>query len=285
MMDAGSVNTGSEHYRTVSTRNEHDPAVKFSGRGEREKFLKGLGITVSEEVVREVIECCSGVSDLPIYQLYTKNKTPQRAGKPTIYKIKRLYESGELADFVEYLDSERSASSSEVNAPARLDATGTIQPANSDGSRPGVREQPPPVVNTGAINNLPDNEWAADRPARKANPSLKGSAKSSVQPHQRLLRTHHPRDVARAIDVSLKDMRRRAQYAQNPPLKMPTLRFHPEPDVYQQAIIATIKQIDPPFAECIRRFDEAVERGERQEAGDILNQLEKGLMSYTTKLR
>jgi len=188
-------------------------------------------------------------------------------------------------DCAGFIDSERSASSSEVDASARLDATGAIQPANSDGSRPGVREQPPPVVNAGAINNLPDNEWAADRPARKASPSLKGSVESSVQPHQRLLRTHHPRDVARAIDVSLKDMRRRAQYAQNPPLKMPTLRFHPEPDVYQQAIIATIKQIDPPFAECIRRFDEAVERGERQEAGDILNQLEKGLMSYTTKLR
>ena len=84
MMDAGSVNTGSEHYRTVSTvstRNEHDPAVKFSGRGGREKFLKGLGITVSEEVVREVIECCSGVSDLPIYQLHTKNNPPPTSGQ------------------------------------------------------------------------------------------------------------------------------------------------------------------------------------------------------------
>ena len=130
-----------------------------------------------------------------------------------------------------------------------------------------------------------DNWRNEDRLPRKASPSVKQSEKRPVQPHQRFLRTHHPRDVARAIDVSLKDMRRRAQYAQNPPLKMPTLRFHPEPDVYQQAIIATIKQIDPPFAECIRRFDEAVERGERQEAGDILNQLEKGLTAYTTMLR
>ena len=101
----------------------------------------------------------------------------------------------------------------------------------------------------------------------------------------KFLRTHHPRDVAKAIDVYLKHMRRRAQYAQNPPLKMPTLRFHPEPDVYQQAIIATIKQIDPPFAECIRRFDEAVDGGDRQMADETLNQLEKGLMTYTTKLR
>jgi hypothetical protein len=91
--------------------------------------------------------------------------------------------------------------------------------------------------------------------------------------------------VARAIDVSLKHMKRRAQYAQNPPLKMPTLRFHPEPDFYQRAIIATIEQNDAPFAECIRRFDEAVDGGDRQMADEILKQLEKGLMTYATKLR
>ena len=123
------------------------------------------------------------------------------------------------------------------------------------------------------------------RSSSNSRPSGIKPADSPDQMNAKFLRTHHPRDVARAIDVSLKDMRRRAQYAQNPPLKMPTLRFHPEPDVYQQAIIATIKQIDPPFAECIRRFDEAVETGESQEAGDILNQLEKGLTAYTTMLR
>ena len=123
------------------------------------------------------------------------------------------------------------------------------------------------------------------RSSSNTRPSGIKPADSPDQMNAKFLRTHHPRDVAKAIDVCLNHMRRRAQYAQNPPLKMPTLRFHPEPDVYQQAIIATIKQIDPPFAECIRRFDEAVERGERQVAGEILNQLEKGLMTYTTKLR
>ena len=131
------------------------------------------------------------------------------------------------------------------------------------------------------VDNWRNEGW----PPRKVKPPVKQSEKRPVQPHQRFLRTHHPRDVARAIDVSLKDMKRRAQYAQNPPLKMPTLRFHPEPDFYQRAIIATIEQNDAPFAECIRRFDEAVERGERQVAAEILRQLEKGLMTYTTKLR
>ena len=123
------------------------------------------------------------------------------------------------------------------------------------------------------------------RSSSNTRPSGIKPADSPDQMNAKFLRTHHPRDVARAIDVYLNHMKRRAQYAPDPPLKVPALRIHPEPDVYQQAIIATIKQIDPPFAECIRRFDEAVERGERQEAGDILNQLEKGLMTYTTKLR
>ena len=130
-----------------------------------------------------------------------------------------------------------------------------------------------------------DNWRNEDRPSRKASPSVKGPVESPIQPYQQLLRTHHPRDVARAIDVYLNHMKRRAQYAPDPPLKVPALRIHPEPDFYQRAIIATIEQNDAPFAECIRRFDEAVERGERQEAGKILNHLEKGLMTYTTKLR
>ena len=130
------------------------------------------------------------------------------------------------------------------------------------------------------------SDWRkAGWPPRKVGPSVKQSAKSSVQPHQRLLRTHHSRDVAKAIDVYLKHMKHRAQYAPDPPLKVPTLRFHPEPDFYQRAIIATIEQNNAPFAECIRRFDEAVDGGDRQMAGEILKQLEKGLMTYTTMLR
>ena len=130
-----------------------------------------------------------------------------------------------------------------------------------------------------------DNWRNEDRLPRKASPSVKQSEKRPVQPHQRFLRTHHPRDVARAIDVYLNHMKRRAQYAPAPPLKLPTLRIHPEPDFYQRAIIATIEQNDAPLAECIRRFDEAVDGGDRQMADEILKQLEKGLMTYTTMLR
>ena len=130
-----------------------------------------------------------------------------------------------------------------------------------------------------------DNWRKEDRPSRKASPSVKGPVESPIQPYQRLLRTHHPRDVARAIDASLKHMRRRAEYAQNPPLKMPTSRFHPEPEVYQQAIIATIQRIDPNVSKLVQQFDAAVDGGALRVAGEKLDQLEKGLMIYTTLLK
>ena len=80
-------------------------------------------------------------------------------------------------------------------------------------------------------------------------------------------------------------MRRRAEYAQNPPLKMPTSRFHPEPEVYQQAIIATIQRIDPNVSKLVQQFDAAVDGGALRVAGEKLDQLEKGLMIYTTLLK
>ena len=126
-----------------------------------------------------------------------------------------------------------------------------------------------------------------NKPLSSSNtrPSGIKPADSPDQMNAKFLRTHHPRDVARAIDVYLKHMMRRAEYAQNPPLKMPILRLHPEPDVYQQAIIATIQRIDPDVDKLVQQFDQAVDGGARQVAGEILSQLEKGLMIYTTLLK
>ena len=42
---------------------------------------------------------------------------------------------------------------------------------------------------------------------------------SPDQMNAKFLRTHYPRDVAKAIDVYLNHMKRRAQYAPDPPLK------------------------------------------------------------------
>ena len=151
MSDTCKVNTGKNNDRTVN----------FSGRGYRKQLLRGLGITVSEEVVQAVIDYCSGYSRAKsLYQLYTNSLPTFKAAKQTIYKIKRLYESGALADYVEYLNSERLASSSEVDAPTQVDGNRTILAAKSDGFRPGVLTQFPPLSFAPAIQRFIDNEQA-----------------------------------------------------------------------------------------------------------------------------
>ena len=147
--------------RKVNTGKENDRTGNFSGRGYREQFLRGLGITVSEGVVRAVIDYCSGDSNIrSLYQLYTNDRPIFQAAKQTIYKIKRLYEPGAFAGYVEYLDSERLASSSEVDAPTQVDGNRTILAAKSDGFRPGVLAQFPPLSFAPAIQRFIDNEQA-----------------------------------------------------------------------------------------------------------------------------
>ena len=145
MWDTAKVNTVRKDYRTGRLSMERD----------RAQFLWGLG-----SVVQAVIDCCSGTSGLSLYQLYTKRRPTYQASKPTIYKINDFYDSGALADYVDYLDSERLASSSEVDAPTRVDANSTIQAAKSDGLRPGVLVQFPPLSFASAIQRFLDNEQA-----------------------------------------------------------------------------------------------------------------------------
>ena len=61
---------------------------------------------------------------------------------------------------MQYLYSERLASTSEVDAPTRVDANTSIQVARSDGLRPGVLVQFPPLSFASAIQRFLDNEQA-----------------------------------------------------------------------------------------------------------------------------
>ena len=116
---------------------------------------------VPEEVVQAVIDYCSGYSSAKsLYQLYTNGLPTFKAAKQTIYKIKALFESGALVDYVKYLDSERLPSSSEVDAPTQLNANRTLQAAKSDGLRPGVLVQFPAPSFAPAIQRFLDNEQA-----------------------------------------------------------------------------------------------------------------------------
>jgi len=61
-------------------------------------FLKGLGLTVDLEVVREV--ATRVVQGKPLYPLYASRASI--AGKGTVYKIKRLIEAGKLDPLLRY---------------------------------------------------------------------------------------------------------------------------------------------------------------------------------------
>ena len=61
---------------------------------------------------------------------------------------------------MDYLDSERLASSSEVDEPTRVAANRPIQAAKSDGLRPGVLVQFPSLSFASAIQCFLDNEQA-----------------------------------------------------------------------------------------------------------------------------
>jgi hypothetical protein len=151
MSDTCKVNTGKKNDRTGN----------FSGRGYRKQLLRGLGIMVPEEVVQAVIDYCSGYSSAKsLYQLYTNGLPTFKAAKQTIYKIQKIYESGGLAGYVENLDSERLASSPEVDTPTQLNANKSIQRAKSDGFRPGVLVQFPAPSIAPAIQRFLDKEQA-----------------------------------------------------------------------------------------------------------------------------
>jgi hypothetical protein len=147
MADTGKVNTVRKHYRTGRSSMGIDRVL----------LLNRLGIRVPESVVQAVIDCCSGRSGLSLYQLYTIKNRNYQAGKPTIYKIKRLYDSGALMDYVKYLDYERMESSSEVSAPTQLTA---IQEVKSDESGQGLQVKFPPPNFAPIIKQYLDNEQA-----------------------------------------------------------------------------------------------------------------------------
>jgi hypothetical protein len=63
-------------------------------------LLKGLGLTVDLEVVREV--ATQVVGRKPLYPLYKSRVGPPLAAKGTVYKIKRLIEAGKLDPLLHY---------------------------------------------------------------------------------------------------------------------------------------------------------------------------------------
>jgi hypothetical protein len=89
---------------------------KISNQEDAERFLRGVGLTVSEEVVHQVVDVARGKVKTSWRRLWegTKhNGVAPLCGKGTVSKIRRLNQAGELEPYLAYLDG-----------------GGTVQPAN-----------------------------------------------------------------------------------------------------------------------------------------------------------
>lgn len=150
MWDTGKVNSARKDCRMGG----------LSMEGDRSQFLWRLGDQSQSERHPAVIDRCSVTSGLSLYQIYTRRRPTYQAAKPTIYKIKRFHDSGALADYVKYLDSERLGSISEADALVQLNANRSIPAAKSDGLRLDVVIQIPPLSFASAIQRSRYKEQA-----------------------------------------------------------------------------------------------------------------------------
>ena len=80
----------------------------ITNSGEAKQFLRGLGLTVDEQTVRQVVEILQGKTGASLYSAYAKrrDKQPPICGKGTAYKTKCLYKAGKLGPYLEYLSAE-----------------------------------------------------------------------------------------------------------------------------------------------------------------------------------
>lgn len=116
--------------------------------------------------------------------------------------------------------------------------------------------------------------WARQKPQ---------GPKAPKKPIQQFFRTYPPEPVAQAIETYLIGQRLRAQYAPEPP-KYFAHRNTPKPTAYQKAIITDIGRIDPGVCEINHQFEAAIEKGDREHADEICDQLATALEKYTLRL-
>ncbi len=78
---------------------------KLNNSEDAERFLQGLGLHIDEGVVRQVVNVLSGKAHQSLYSLYATrpDKPAPVCGKGSAYKIKKLYDGGELQPYLAYL--------------------------------------------------------------------------------------------------------------------------------------------------------------------------------------
>jgi hypothetical protein len=78
---------------------------KLNNYEDAKKLLQGLGLHIDEAVVRQVINALSEKSHQSLYSLYATRagKPVPVCGKGTVYKIKKLYDDGDLQPYLDYV--------------------------------------------------------------------------------------------------------------------------------------------------------------------------------------
>lgn len=78
----------------------------FSSQEDAEQYLRGVGLTVPEAVVRQVVKVVSGEVKSSFRKLYACNKREgvlPLCGKGTVTKIRNLWQEGRLQPYWDYL--------------------------------------------------------------------------------------------------------------------------------------------------------------------------------------
>ncbi len=78
---------------------------KLNNSEDAKRLLKGLGLSIDEAVVRQVVNVLSGKVHKSLYSLYATrpDKPAPVCGKGSVYKIKKLYDKGDLRPYLAYL--------------------------------------------------------------------------------------------------------------------------------------------------------------------------------------
>lgn len=111
------------------------------------RFLRGLGLHVDEGVLQQVVNVLSGKTHQSLYSLYATRQgmSPPICGKGTVYKIKKLYDGGELRPYLVYL-SQRGTVDEELESIAGSKEIAVTSPPL----------RPPPVPPTHPTINIGD---------------------------------------------------------------------------------------------------------------------------------
>lgn len=108
---------------------------KLNNSRDATRFLRGLGLHLDESVVHQVVNVLSGDSSQSLYSLHAqrKDKPPPICAKASAYKIKKLYDTGQLKPYMDYLSNSLATSKTESEKAEHNVPTPNKEPVETNG--------------------------------------------------------------------------------------------------------------------------------------------------------